>query len=416
MHLSGFSGFFTVPSFSVFKSVIHAFLVGDAVYCLNISRETGTKYSKLMYFFNGCFFDDNALLKQSVKQLNSHTKTRTDRNCYLLMDGTQTIKNGSLFEWSDSMWNGEEEGEILTSRGYDNLVVLEYNPKKNFRKALGMRRFYHDDKMFETEYYREDFEKKPVTASHPLKDVLSDTKAGNIAVDGEFVNGFLVEQFENAHLKFTGRFKKSLLVTYTSKKGKLYEKMSLENLMGELIKDGVVSWEKAKYRNQTIDVFTISVAVESLQNRVIKIVACKNRDGKVAFIGTNDLTKTAKGIVKVYGYRWEIEVFFKDVKQNLGFGNFKLRSVGANTRWQYLCLVSANILELIRHEDIGTKKQGVALLPILKCLFKTSRITLGILVKILKDGLNGFRLAFSALNSIFGRDYTENIRKEVRFL
>ncbi len=414
-HLSGFSGFFTVPSFGVFKSVVHAFLVGDAKSCLNISRETGTRYSKLMYFFNDCFFNDSALLNQSVGQLNNHTKTRTDGSCYLLMDGTQTIKNGSLFEWSDSIWNGEDEDEIITSRGYDNLVILEYSPKKDFRKALGMRRFYHNDRLFETEYYREDFEKKPVTASHLLKEILPITKAGNIVVDGEFVNGFLVEQFEKAHLKFTGRFKKSLLVTYTDKSGKLYKKVSLEKLMEKLACEGVGSWEKARYRNQMVDVFTLNLKVESLQNRIIRIVACRNKDGKVAFIGTNDLSKTAKSIVRVYGYRWEIEVFFKDVKQNLGFGNFKLRSVGANTRWQYLCLLSANILELIKHEDIGTIKGKVGLAPILKCLFKTSRMSLGILVKVLKDAVNGFRLAFNALNSIFGRDYEQNIRKEVKF-
>ena len=336
---------------------MHAFLVGDAKSCLNISRETGTRYSKLMYFFNECFFNDGALLNQSVGQLNNHTKTRTDNSCYLLMDGTQTVKNGSLFEWSDSIWNGEDKDEVIASRGYDNLVILEYSPKKDFRKALGMRRFYHNGKLFETEYYGEDFEKKLVTASHLLKEILPNTKAGNIVVDGEFVNGFLAEQFDKAHLKFTGRFKKSLLVTYTGKNGKLYKKISLEKLMEEMIREGDVNWEKAKYRNQIIDAFTLNLKVESLQNREIKIVACRNKDGKIAFIGTNDLSKNAKSIVRIYGYRWEIEVFFKDVKQNLGFSNFKLRSVGANTRWQYLCLLSANILELIKHEDIGTIKE-----------------------------------------------------------
>lgn len=414
-HLSGFSGFFTVPSFGVFKSVVHAFLVGDAKSCLNISRETGTRYSKLMYFFNECFFNDGALLNQSVGQLNNHTKTRTDNSCYLLMDGTQTVKNGSLFEWSDSIWNGEDKDEVIASRGYDNLVILEYSPKKDFRKALGMRRFYHNGKLFETEYYGEDFEKKLVTASHLLKEILPNTKAGNIVVDGEFVNGFLAEQFDKAHLKFTGRFKKSLLVTYTDKNGKLYKKISLEKLMEEMIREGDVNWEKAKYRNQVIDAFTLNLKVDSLQNRTIKIVACRNKDGKIAFIGTNDLSKNAKSIVRIYGYRWEIEVFFKDVKQNLGFSNFKLRSVGANTRWQYLCLLSANILELIKHEDIGTIKEKAGLAPILKCLFKTSKMSLGILVKILKDAVNGFRLAFNALNTIFGHEYAQNIRKEVRF-
>ena len=84
------------------------------------------------------------------------------------------------------------------------------------------------------------------------------------------------------------------------------------------------------------------------QSAKVRIAVCKNREGTIAFIGTNILARGARDIVRIYGYRWQIEVYFKDIKYKLSFGDYRMRSVGANTRWQVLTLIAANLLELIR--------------------------------------------------------------------
>lgn len=97
-------------------------------------------------------------------------------------------------------------------------------------------------------------------------------------------------------------------------------------------------------------------------------------------------------IVKVYGFRWEIEVFFKDIKQNLSFEDYRMRSVGANTRWQILTLIAANLLELIRK----TKLESIISMPELKWfrnaverMYSAVEITLGITVSLIQDLRSG---------------------------
>jgi hypothetical protein len=130
------------------------------------------------------------------------------------------------------------------------------------------------------------------------------------------------------------------------------------------------------------------------------MAVCQNQAGKLAFIGTSVLNRTAAEIIKLYGYRWEIEVFFKDIKQSLAFGDCRLRRVGANSRWQILTLVAANILELIRKTRLEPMAQAAPCAwfkKALKRMYDTTKITLGITIMVLNDLRSGGRELIAAL-------------------
>jgi len=250
-----------------------------------------------------------------------------------------------------------------------------------------------------------------VTASRLLKTVHEETQAPEVLVDGEFLNGsFLVNRFEQYGFTWTGRIKRSVLATYSDEGGKSVT-LSLADLAKKLQKEKKVKWKTVRYRRQKIKAFAITVRIPSLRNRTVRIAVCKNKQGKIAFIGTSKLQRDAEEIVRVYGYRWEIEVFFKDIKGNLSFGDYRMRSVGANSRWQIFTLIAANLIELVRKTqvEVVAKKDRLSWFnEAIQVMYNTGDITMGICVKLLRDIRSGgeeFKLALKRCFSLHHAKY-----------
>lgn len=386
-HLMGYSRLLSKPHYNHFKQAVIGICEGSSSMA-DLGRSFGVPERTWWHFFNESSFDDMSLLIQSAKVMGNYPQTRTGTNSgeksFLILDFTSTFKVGEKFEWSDWLWN--EDTDTPDKIGHEQLIALEYSPSKDFRRCLGFRRFYHDDKLYETEYWRDDFEKKPTVVSKLLASVKTLTNAKEVLVDGEFIHQELVNKFESLGFSWTGRIKKSILVTYQGKT------KSMEELALELISNKFINLTEVAYRNQQIQSAEITVVIPSLDNREVTVAICQNKQGKLAFLGTSVLERKVDEIVKVYGYRWEIEVFFKDIKQNLSFGDYRMRSVGANTRWQIFTLIAANLLELIRK----TKLEEVLELPKLNWLklavekmYSVAELTLGVTVNLIRDLRNG---------------------------
>lgn len=393
-HLEIYCRYLTKPRYQHFKNILLSFICGKGTSVLEMARFLGTRSYRLYYFFNDMNFDDKLLLQKSVSQLNNKTCLRSTQESFLIFDFTSTAKTGRHFEWADWLWN-EETGET-DAFGHETLIALEYSPKKNYRKALGLRRFYHEDKLFETEYSRDDFEKKPSVVNNLLKEVQPLTRAKEILVDGEFISCFLVDKFEKHKFNWTGRIKKTILAAYKREK-----EMSLEDLINKLIQEKEIIFEEITYRSQKIMAADIEVKIPSMNNKKVKIAVCKNDKGKFAFIASSVIDRSTREIVKIYGFRWEIEVFFKDIKQNLHFSDYLLRSTGANVRWQYLVLIAANIIELMKKILISQyipKFQWFK--KTIKHLFQKTKLTIGLIVKLISDLKNGGREFIAALKCL----------------
>jgi len=401
-HLEIYCKYLTKPQYQHFKNILLGFLSGRGKSVLEMSRFLGSQSYRLYYFFNDMNCNDKLLLQKSVQQLNNKTCLRSTQESFLILDFTSTAKTGRHFEWADWLWNEEtNETDIF---GHETLIALEYDPAKNYRKALGLRRFYHEEKLFGSEYTKDDFEKKPSVVNNLLKEVRPLTRAAEVLVDGEFISCFLVDKFEKNKLNWTGRIKKTILAVYKREK-----EMNLEDLTNKLIQEREIVFEEETYRNQKIMAVEIEVKIPSLNNRKVKIAVCKNEKGKFAFIASNVVSRSAKEIVKVYGFRWEIEVFFKDIKQNLHFSDYLLRSTGANVRWQYMVLIAANIIELMKKILVA---KYIPKFPwfkkTIKHLFQKTKLTIGLIVRLIFDLKNGGREFIAALKCIGELQHAKN--------
>ena len=67
----------------------------------------------------------------------------------------------------------------------------------------------------------------------------------------------------------------------------------------------------------------------------------KNRPVEVQkILMTNDLSLSAKQIVEWYALRWQIELFFKELKSTLGFHQYRFRKFDRVEGWDELIQVT----------------------------------------------------------------------------
>jgi hypothetical protein len=63
----------------------------------------------------------------------------------------------------------------------------------------------------------------------------------------------------------------------------------------------------------------------------------------------------AAEIVELYDLRWQIELFFKELKSTLGFHQYRFRKFGKVERWVELCLITFLYLEWYRAEKLARR-------------------------------------------------------------
>ena len=70
---------------------------------------------------------------------------------------------------------------------------------------------------------------------------------------------------------------------------------------------------------------------------------------------TNDVTSTAAAVVALYDVRWQVELFFKELKGTLGLHRYRFREFAKVEGWAQACLVAFCYLEWYRAEQLGRR-------------------------------------------------------------
>jgi len=70
---------------------------------------------------------------------------------------------------------------------------------------------------------------------------------------------------------------------------------------------------------------------------------------------TNAVTLTAAQVVELYDLRWQIELFFKELKGTLGFHRYRFREFTKVENWAQACLVAFVYLEWYRARQLGRR-------------------------------------------------------------
>ncbi len=88
------------------------------------------------------------------------------------------------------------------------------------------------------------------------------------------------------------------------------------------------------------------------------VLSRKKGEKKVLALASDDPELTHAQIVEAYTHRWTIEVFFKDVKQHLGFGQYQNGSWRAAVRHLHLVCFAYALLTHLRLEGAKGKPKN----------------------------------------------------------
>lgn len=70
---------------------------------------------------------------------------------------------------------------------------------------------------------------------------------------------------------------------------------------------------------------------------------------------TNGVALTAAEVVTLYSLRWQIELFFKELKSTLGFAQYRFRKFAKVEGWVQACLVTFCYLEWYRAQQLDNR-------------------------------------------------------------
>jgi IS4 transposase len=91
-----------------------------------------------------------------------------------------------------------------------------------------------------------------------------------------------------------------------------------------------------------------SSKAHKLQNLPLRRISWRDLQSRTCEILTNDLTSTASQLIDLYHLRWDIEVFFKWIKQNLKLKTFFGRSIQAVKTQIWIALIAYLLIHIAK--------------------------------------------------------------------
>jgi hypothetical protein len=105
-----------------------------------------------------------------------------------------------------------------------------------------------------------------------------------------------------------------------------------ENMAYEVVKKMPRSGDEKILRDEVIVLSNPNKSAPELMRRIVALVEVDGQEREMTFL-TNNLEWSPRSVADLYRCRWQIEVFFKQIKQTLQLGDFLGQNANA-VRWQ----------------------------------------------------------------------------------
>src|SRR5229473_3010807 len=116
------------------------------------------------------------------------------------------------------------------------------------------------------------------------------------------------------------------------RRGVFWVTRAKENMACDVVKKMPLSKDKKILRDEIIQLSDPDEAAPEVMRRIVAIVEIDGQEREMTFL-TNNLDWSPRTVADLYRCRWEIEVFFKQIKQTLQLADFLGHNANA-VRWQ----------------------------------------------------------------------------------
>ena len=132
---------------------------------------------------------------------------------------------------------------------------------------------------------------------------------------------------------------------------------------GDLLEDKLVKLYK---RDEKLNKEGRKTVTSTLADETFRVIRFKPQGKREILLITNFLEPTAQTIARIYGRRWDIEVFFRFIKQELNFSHFLSMNENGIQIVMYMTMITAMLVMIYKREnDIGyttaVRRMGIEL-------------------------------------------------------
>lgn len=342
--LGNFNKSFSKPAFVSFCLYISGlFLSLKRTNIQSISLFTpNSNYQNLQYFLSEAKWNHEELNDIRTQLLQRNRTTKTSKSGVLAIDDSGCKKWGIKTEGAQIQHYGTE-GTLTRC----NIVVASAFCDNRKRYPVNFRPYVpENDSFFDKPFTK--FKSKLELAKELILDAVSkNLKFSDIVFDAWYLANHIIKFIQSLKLTFISNVPSDRLVSYHGKwirAGELVKfipvhkfnrTVTVSNANGELKSFYIYSF-KGKLKDVKGDFLFVA-----------SIGCWDNSDDSKSFhlFITNHLSLPPNQVIQKYSLRWGIERIFRDLKDNLNFDHYQVRSIAAiNRHWHLVALAYSFLL------------------------------------------------------------------------
>jgi SRSO17 transposase len=299
--------------------------------CEGIAREVlpANGERALNKFLTQYDWDEHQLNHERLEELQNHGETRWSQDGHIVIDDSVNQRTGEELPGVGRFYD-HSEGETVWGQ---NLVYAFYTDDKT-AYPLTFRQYENrdDEDEDETKYK---LAREIITELEEEVGVPADTYLFDawFAHDSE-----LIKHVESYDKDWVGPLRSNRQVTYGG-----------EEIRVDALEERIDKVER-EIDDETYKIWTQKRPVSKL-GEVRLLIAEKVTDDEdeanpVKYLATNKIDAPSEHVIRTYSYRWRIETFFEDSKQDLGLGDCEVRDEGGASRHWHLQMLTYSLLRL----------------------------------------------------------------------
>ncbi len=340
--LNKFQPLFSKPTFVSFSTYVSGlFLELKRTNIQTIAKRTDpTHYENLQYFLSESKWDEEKFNNHRLKNLESNRTTKTCKKGVLVIDDTGCKKWGFKTEGVREQYLSSE-ARITKC----NIVVASAYCDDKKRFPINFKPYIPENDSFFEKNFEQNFKSKIELAEELIEDAIEkELNFCDIIIDNWYFSNNFVEFIQEKGRTFISEAEVDRLISY---RGKWVH-------AGELVK--LITSDKLRWvtistphgKKKGFYTCTFKSKLNGLKGKFLIVLAIgewnKDDPKNVHIYVTNHLSYSSQVILKKYALRWQIECIFRDLKENVAFDHYQVRSIKAITRHWHLASLAYTFL------------------------------------------------------------------------
>lgn len=339
--LNNFRKNFTKPAFLSFSLYVSGlFLLLKRTNIQSISANSiYANYQNMQYFLSEARWNEENLNNIRIQLLQNNRLTKSSNNGVLVIDDTGCKKWGYKTEGVKVQYYGTEHIETKC-----NIVVVSAYCDSAKRYPINLKPYKPKEEFFLGKN-NSNFKSKNQLAKELILDAISKKlNFSDILFDNWYFSNELIELILDNHLTFITEAESSRLISFKGVWTRADELVKL--IPADKLRQVTVS--SPLKEDKSFLTYSFPAKLKDLPGKFLIIVSIgkwnKDDPKAVHIFVSNHLSYSPAQIISKYILRWGIECIFRDLKENVAFDHYQVRSLKSIARHWHLAALAYTFL------------------------------------------------------------------------